>query len=227
MKRAGMMWKIKKTNLLYPRSRIFMTKTRHSVQGIVPSRIQVYSWTLKDRACIKWQKFYQVLRAKLPQHSHFTIVSGQTLLAQKKSDHLGKQEIKLLVISLIYSSIFFFKLATFEPLNHCQPWDFRCSPFSFNPLARPAVSTSSKRDNQSMRSACAVLDDQRMGELCWFGQRCQLLSHINAREGLLGWEGDPSTRGKFSSYKWSLRFPWGGRSIACCDKEGLTNSYDF
>lgn len=154
MKRAGMMWKIKKTNLLYPRSRIFMTKTRHSVQGIVPSRIQVYSWTLKDRACIKWQKFYQVLRAKLPQHSHFTIVSGQTLLAQKKSDHLGKPEIKLLVISLIYSRIFFFKLATFEPLNHCQPWDFRYSPFSFNPLARPAVSTSSKRDNQSMRLRC-------------------------------------------------------------------------
>lgn len=155
MKRAGMMWKIKKTNLLYPRSRIFMTKTRHSVQGIVPSRIQVYSWTLKDRACIKWQKFYQVLRAKLPQHSHFTIVSEQTLLAQKKSDHLGKQEIKLLVISLIYSRIFFFKkLATFEPLNHCQPRDFRYSPFSFNPLARPAVSTSSKRDNQSMRLRC-------------------------------------------------------------------------
>lgn len=118
MKRAGMMWKIKKTNLLYPRSRIFMTKTRHSVQGIVPSRIQVYSWTLKDRACIKWQKFYQVLRAKLPQHSHFTIVSGQTLLAQKKSDHLGKQEIKLLVISLIYSRIFFLigYFWAFEPL---------------------------------------------------------------------------------------------------------------
>lgn len=155
MKRAGMMWKIKKTNLLYPRSRIFMTKTRHSVQGIVPSRIQVYSWTLKDRACIKWQKFYQVLRAKLPQHSHFTIVSEQTLLAQKKSDHLGKQEIKLLVISLIYSRIFFLKkLATFEPLNHCQPRDFRYSLFSFNPLARPAVSTSSKRDSQSMRLRC-------------------------------------------------------------------------
>ena len=66
-----------------------------------------------------------------------------------------------------------------------------------------------------------------MRELCWFGERGQLLSHINGREGLLGWEGDPSTRGRFSSYKRSLSFPWGGRSIACCDKEGLTNSYDF
>ena len=77
------------------------------------------------------------------------------------------------------------------------------------------------RQSETIRAcACAVLDDQRMRELCWFGQRCQPLSYINAHEGLLGWEGDPSTRGKFSSYKWSLRFPWGGRSIACCDRKG-------
>lgn len=226
MKRAGMMWKIKKTNLLYPRSRIFMTKTRHSVQGIVPSRIQVYSWTLKDRACIKWQKFYQVLRAKLPQHSHFTIVSEQTLLAQKKSDHLGKQEIKLLVISLIYSRIFFKKnwllLSLWTIANH------EIFVILHLVLTLWLARLCQLRQSETIRAcACAVLDDQRMRELCWFGQRCQLLSHINAREGLLGWEGDPSTRGRFSSYKWSLSFPWGGRSIACCDEEGLTNSYDF
>ena len=226
MKRAGMMWKIKKTNFLYPRSRIFMTKTRHSVQGIVPSRIQVYSWTLKDRACIKWQKFYQVLRAKLPQDSHFTIVSGQTLLAQKKSDHLGKQEIKLLVISLIYSRIFFFKnwllLSLWTIANH------EIFVILHLVLTLWLARLCQLRQSETIRAcACAVLDDQRMRELCWFGQRCQFLSHINAREGLLGWEGDPSTRGRFSSYKWSLSFPWGGRSIACCDEEGLTNSYDF
>jgi len=68
------------------------------------------------------------------------------------------------------------------------------------------------RQSETIRAcASAFLDDQRMRELCWFGERLgergQLLSHINARESLLGWEGDPSTRGRFSSYKWSLSFP--------------------
>ena len=43
-----------------------------------------------------------------------------------------------------------------------------------NTLARPAGSTPSRRDNQSMR------------ERCWLGQRGQLLSHINARWSWLG-----------------------------------------
>ena len=38
-----------------------------------------------------------------------------------------------------------------------------------NTLARPAGSTPSRRDNQSMRKRC------------WLGQRGQLFSHINAR----------------------------------------------
>ena len=38
-----------------------------------------------------------------------------------------------------------------------------------NTLARAAGSTSSKRNNQSMR------------ECCWLGQRGQLFSHVNAR----------------------------------------------
>ena len=51
--------------------------------------------------------------------------------------------------------------------------------FHINTLSRPAGSTRSRRDNQSMRKRC------------WLGQRGQRFSHNNARWSWLDWEGDP------------------------------------